>query len=125
MKIVNFDSITLKNFLSVGEEPVSVDFKPGLHIITGVNKDKQDRRNGVGKSTIADSIHFAIFGTTIRELKKENISNNLTSGTTHVELKFTIDPLLFFIIPPRTDFIVKKKCFRFTSILLFQYFSST
>ena len=80
MKIVNFDSITLKNFLSVGEEPVSVDFKPGLHIITGINKDKQDRRNGVGKSTIADSIHFAIFGTTIRELKKENISNNLTSG---------------------------------------------
>lgn len=120
MKIVNFDSITLKNFLSVGEEPVSVDFKPGLHIITGVNKDKQDRRNGVGKSTIADSIHFAIFGTTIRELKKENISNNLTSGTTHVELKFTIDNDNYKIIrtlkPSKCFFYINNKDYTRDSI---------
>jgi DNA repair exonuclease SbcCD ATPase subunit len=90
MQLVDFDKIIVQNFLSVGTEPVSVDFKTGLHVITGINKDKQDRRNGVGKSTIADAIHFAIFGATIRDIKKENISNNLTSGTTQVELKFTI-----------------------------------
>ena len=73
MKQVNFKRISIKNFLSVGPEPVSIEFKPGLHIITGINKDKLDRRNGVGKSTIADAIHFAIFGSTIRELKKENM----------------------------------------------------
>ena len=91
MNIVNFNTIKIKNFLSVGGEYVEVEFTPGLHIITGVNKDKLDRRNGVGKSTIADAIHFAIFGSTIRELKKENISNNLTSSTCEVVLTFTIN----------------------------------
>ena len=90
MKFVNFHSVTLQNFLSVGSEPVKVDFTRGLHVITGINRDKQDRRNGVGKSTIADAIHFAIFGSTIRDLKKENIVNHLTGSGTVVELIFTI-----------------------------------
>ena len=90
MKFVNFQSVSIQNFLSVGNEPVTVNFRTGLHIITGVNKDKQDRRNGVGKSTIADAIHFAIFGSTIRELKKENIINHLTGDGSVVQLEFDI-----------------------------------
>ena len=90
MNCVKFNKVKIKNFLSVGGDQVEVEFTPGLHIITGVNKDKADRRNGVGKSTIADAIHFAIFGTTIRELKKENISNNLVTGTCEIVLNFTV-----------------------------------
>lgn len=90
MKQINFTSITIKNFLSIGEEPVTVDFKKGLHIITGENKDKPDRRNAIGKSTIADAIYFSVFGETQREIKKELITNNLTNGKTHVELDFEI-----------------------------------
>ena len=90
MKFVNFQSVSIQNFLSVGNEPVTVNFRTGLHIITGINKDKQDRRNGVGKSTIADAIHFAIFGSTIRELKKENIVNHLTGEGSVVQLEFNI-----------------------------------
>ena len=48
MKNISFNKISIKNFLSVGNQPVTVDFKRGLHIITGLNKDKEDRRNGVG-----------------------------------------------------------------------------
>ena len=90
MKHVNFNSIKLKNFLSVGNDLVEVNFKTGISIIAGTNKDKLDRRNGVGKSTIADSIHFAIFGETIREIPKSNIINNITQKRTHVELSFSI-----------------------------------
>jgi len=90
MKHVNFNSIKLKNFLSVGNDLVEVNFKTGISVITGTNKDKLDRRNGVGKSTIADSIHFAIFGETIREIPKGNIINNITQKGTHVELSFSI-----------------------------------
>jgi len=90
MKHVNFNSIKLKNFLSVGNDLVEVNFKTGISIITGTNKDKLDRRNGVGKSTIADSIHFAIFGETIREIPKGNIVNNITQKGTYVELSFSI-----------------------------------
>lgn len=90
MKYVNFKRLTIKNFLSVGEEPVEVHFPTGLNIITGYNKDKADRRNGVGKSTVADAIYFSIFGSTIRDIKKENIANNMTSGKTEVSIEFDV-----------------------------------
>ena len=90
MKAVNFKRVAIQHFLSVGEEPVEVSFSKGLHVITGANKDKPDRRNAIGKSTIADSIYFAIFGDTLRELKKDLIPNNITGGKTHVELDFEI-----------------------------------
>ena len=51
MKKVNFKKITIINFLSVGEPPVTVEFTKGLHVITGRNRDKPDRRNAIGKST--------------------------------------------------------------------------
>ena len=90
MKLVNFTSVSIKNFLSVGPDPVTVNFSTGLHIITGINKDKEDRRNGVGKSTIADAIHFAIFGNTIRDVKKEHIVNHFVGTGTEVVLEFDV-----------------------------------
>ena len=90
MKQVVFKDIEIQNFLSVGDEPVRVDFRPGFHIITGINRDKQDRRNGIGKSTISDGIYFAIFGTTLRELKKDLIPNNITNNTCKVQLRFNV-----------------------------------
>jgi DNA repair exonuclease SbcCD ATPase subunit len=91
MQYVFFKNIKITNFLSVGKRPVAVDFKPGLNIITGRNLDKADRANGVGKSTIADAIHFALYGSTIRDLKKENIVNNLyPEDVCEVEIEFTV-----------------------------------
>lgn len=91
MKKINFIKISIQNFLSVGEEVVSIDFKKGLHILTGNNKDKPDRQNAVGKSTVADAIYFAIFGDTLREIRKDLIGNNITGGKTQVELTFEVD----------------------------------
>jgi DNA repair exonuclease SbcCD ATPase subunit len=93
MRNILFNKISIKNFLSVGNAPVTVDFKRGLHIITGINKDKEDRRNGVGKSTVADAIYFAVFGETLRDLKKENIINNVNRKNCEVILDVTIQNL--------------------------------
>ena len=90
MKYVYFRNMSIMNFLSIGREAVHIEFKDGITIITGVNKDHADRRNGVGKSTIADALHFVIFSTTIRELKKDLIVNNITNGTCSVELVFDV-----------------------------------
>lgn len=90
MKKVVFKRITIKNFLSIGDEPVQVEFNKGLNIITGSNKDKPDRQNAVGKSTIADAVYFAIFGDTLRQIKKDLIVNNITGGSTHIELEFDV-----------------------------------
>lgn len=91
MKNVIFKKITIQNFLSIGEEPVVVEFTKGLHILTGKNLDKPDRQNAVGKSSVADGIYFAIFGDTLREIKKELIVNNVTGGKTQVELEFEVN----------------------------------
>ena len=90
MKYIEFKHLKIRNFLSVGDEIVSVDFKTGLNIITGINKDKEDRRNGVGKSTIADAVYFSVFGNTIRELRKEHIVNNITQSNCEVSLDFDV-----------------------------------
>jgi len=90
MRYVYFKHLKVSNFLSIGKRPVEVDFKPGLNIITGKNYDKADRANGVGKSTIADAVHFALYGSTIRDLKKENIVNDQAPDQLcEVELEFT------------------------------------
>ena len=91
MKKVTFTKLVIKNFLSVGEEPIEIEFKKGLHILTGDNKDKPDRQNAVGKSTMADAIYFAIFGETLRGIKKELITNNITGGKSQVELFFEVN----------------------------------
>ena len=91
MKYVKFKDLKIKNFLSVGEDIVNIGFEKGLHVITGINRDKEDRRNGVGKSTVADALYFAIFGQTLRDLKKNFIANNLTGGTCEVQLTFIVD----------------------------------
>jgi DNA repair exonuclease SbcCD ATPase subunit len=90
MKRVNFKKISISNFLSFGEEPVVLEFKKGLHIVTGVNRDKADRQNGIGKSAMIESLYFAIFGMTIRDLKKDLIPNSFTSGACQVILDFDV-----------------------------------
>lgn len=90
MKRVNFKRIEIENFLSVGDITVSIDFKTGLNIITGVNHDKEDSKNGVGKTAIADAVFFCLFGTTIRELKKEEIINNINEKKCRVLLEFDV-----------------------------------
>lgn len=90
MKSVIFKSLKIQNFLSVGNTPVGIEFGKGINLITGINKDKPDRRNAIGKSTIADSLYFAIFGEPLREIKKDLIVNNITGGTAVVELDFDV-----------------------------------
>jgi DNA repair exonuclease SbcCD ATPase subunit len=86
VRVVNFKKLTIKNFLSVGQTPVTINFEPGISVITGINYDKEDSKNGVGKSTIIDALYFALFGTTIRELNKDLIVNSITKDKCEVEL---------------------------------------
>ena len=44
MKYINFNTIKIKNFLSIGKKSIEINFQAGLNIITGVNRDKEDRK---------------------------------------------------------------------------------
>ncbi|NBO98639.1 MAG: hypothetical protein EBU90_00660 [Proteobacteria bacterium] len=90
VKKVKFNSISIKNFLSIGKEEVSLDFKKGISLITGENKDNGGR-NGVGKSSLIESIYWALFGSTIRDIKKDKIVHNQSKGGSVVVLEFAIE----------------------------------
>jgi len=90
MKQVIFKKLKLKNFLSIGDEPVEIDFGPGLHIITGQNLDKPDRKNAIGKTTLVNGFYWCIFGNTIENLKKDLIINNVVGGTAEGVLTFDV-----------------------------------
>lgn len=92
MKKINFKKLLIKNFLSVGEEPLILNFQNGISLITGLNKDKNSK-NGCGKTTIIDAFYWVIFGNTIRDIKKEKIVHNQSKEECLVELEFDIQEI--------------------------------
>lgn len=95
--MINFKKVEIKNFLSIGKEMVEMNMVDGLSIITGENKDKS-RSNGSGKSTIVESIYFALFGKTIRGLNKTDVINKKTKKDTEVVLEFSKGKVNYKII---------------------------
>ena len=92
MKNVNFHQLSIRHFFSIGDESVIVNFTPGIITITGENLDKEDRRNGIGKTTILNAFYTAIFGKPLDpELKKELCVNNITNKSSELILSFNID----------------------------------
>ena len=90
MKHINFESLKIKNFLSIGNDEIFLNFKTGITLITGNNRDKGGK-NGVGKSSIIEALYWSLFGSTIRELKKSNqIIHNQTNKNCLVELNFSV-----------------------------------
>jgi DNA repair exonuclease SbcCD ATPase subunit len=89
VKRITFNKVCIKNFLSIGNQSLSISFNKGITVITGENKDKGGK-NGIGKSTIADAIFWCLFGNTIRELKKDKIQHNKNKEICDVRLQFSI-----------------------------------
>lgn len=89
MKHIFFQKIYIQNFLSIGNPGIELSFKEGINLITGINTDK-DSRNGVGKSTIIESLYWCLFGETMREIKKDQVVNNINKKDCAVSLYFTI-----------------------------------
>ena len=90
MRFITFKTIEAKNFLSFGDVPVKVNLRPGVNAITGTNLDKEDSKNGVGKSSICDALYYSLYGNTLREVGKDFISNTLTKKRCEVSLEFDI-----------------------------------
>jgi DNA repair exonuclease SbcCD ATPase subunit len=90
MRKIKYKKLIIQDFLSIGKDSITIDFQHGLNLITGINIDNPERKNAVGKSSIIEAFYYAVFGTTIRNINKEFISNNVTKGKGNIELYFDV-----------------------------------
>lgn len=99
---IQFESIKLTNFLSLGS--VQVDLRErGFVLVEGVNKCSLDnaKSNGAGKSSIFEGIVWVLTGDTSRGVK--DVVNKAVGKSTCGELDFTIDGNKYKIIRYRDD----------------------
>jgi DNA repair exonuclease SbcCD ATPase subunit len=89
---INIKEISIKNFLSVGNKWITIDFREGLFRVTGENLDN-NTRNGVGKSSVfIDSLMFAVFGKPVRKINLSDIPNTINNKRgCEVKLKFDVE----------------------------------
>ena len=86
-------NITVKNFLSVGNQTQAVDFdKQALTLVLGSNLDlggdDTGSRNGTGKTTIVNALSYALYGLALTNIKKENLINKTNGKAMLVTVEF-------------------------------------
>lgn len=104
MKEITIQKIRIRNFLSFGNDPVELEIKNGVIFVTGVNKDiinsnNLESKNGVGKTTLlVESLSFAYFGETYRNINQDRISSYITNEMCMVEVWQTINEDRYYIV---------------------------
>lgn len=92
--MLELNSLSIKNFMSIGNVAQSINFsKDDLVLVLGENLDLggNDNRNGVGKSSIVNALSYALYGSALTNIKKENLINKTNMKNMLVELKFNIN----------------------------------
>lgn len=86
-----FEKIKVRNFLSVGSQPVELEYQSGIHLVTGKINGKTVR-NGVGKSMLfTDAVVFGLFGKSIREVNMDQMVNSIVGEKCEVTLWFKLN----------------------------------
>jgi DNA repair exonuclease SbcCD ATPase subunit len=93
---IKIKNLTVKNFMSVGNQTQAVDFgREQLTLVLGENLDQggddSGSRNGTGKTTIVNALSFALFGNALTNIKKDNLINKINSKNMLVTLTFDKD----------------------------------
>lgn len=98
----NIKNITVKNFLSVGNQTQAVDFsKEALTLVLGENVDlggdDSGSRNGTGKTTMINALSYALYGQALTNIKKENLINKTNGKGMLVTVEFDVNGKSFRI----------------------------
>lgn len=85
---MRWTKLYIKNFLSIEEAELDLD-KRGLVLVEGKNKTNEAyQSNGSGKSSlICDSIAYVLYDTTTKDLKADDVVNNVAGKNTSVILE--------------------------------------
>jgi DNA repair exonuclease SbcCD ATPase subunit len=82
--MIKIKNLTVKNFMSVGNQTQAIEFDKGqLTLVLGENLDlggdDSGARNGTGKTTIINGLSYAIYGTALTNIKKDNLINKINN----------------------------------------------
>jgi len=89
--MIKLKKVTIKNFLSIGAVEQVLDLtKTGISLILGENIDLGGcgQRNGVGKSSILNSISYALYGQALTNIKRDNLINMINKKNMVVSIEF-------------------------------------
>ena len=91
--MIRIKDLTVKNFMSVGNQTQAVDFnKEQLTLVLGENLDQggddSGSRNGTGKTTIINALSYALYGQALTNIKRNNLINKTNSKGMLVTLHF-------------------------------------
>lgn len=102
--------LTLKNFLSIGNVSQEINFdRKNLTLILGENLDLggDGARNGTGKTTIIQGLSYALFGSPINQIKKDNLINRTNGKQMMATAEFSVNGVEYKIIRGRKPNILK------------------
>jgi DNA repair exonuclease SbcCD ATPase subunit len=110
--MIKIKDLTVRNFMSVGNQTQAVDFdKQQLTLVLGENLDQggddSGSRNGTGKTTIINALSYALYGNALTNIRKNNLINKTNSKGMLVTLSFEKDSLQYRIERGRSPNLLK------------------
>jgi DNA repair exonuclease SbcCD ATPase subunit len=110
--MIKIKDLTVKNFMSVGNQTQAVDFdKQQLTLVLGENLDQggddAGSRNGTGKTTIINALSYALYGQALTNIKRNNLINKTNSKGMLVTLHFEKDNIDYRVERGRSPNIMK------------------
>ena len=98
--MIYIKDLTVKNFMSVGNSTQAINFdRKDLTLVLGENLDLggDGSRNGTGKTTIINALSYALYGTALSNIRKDNLVNKTNAKNMLVSLDFGVSGKLYRI----------------------------
>ena len=104
--------LTVKNFMSVGNSTQAVNFdRKDLTLVLGENidlgGDDTGARNGTGKTTIINALSYALYGTALTNIRKDNLVNKTNTKAMLVTIDFEVNGIDYKIERGRKPNVLK------------------
>ena len=110
--MIKIKNLTVRNFMSVGNQTQAIDFDKGqLTLVLGENLDlggdDSGARNGTGKTTIINGLSYAIYGQALTNIKRDNLINKINSKGMLCTVTFEKDGIEYHIERGRKPNVLK------------------
>jgi len=92
--MIQIKNLTVRNFMSVGAATQAVNFdRKDITLVLGENLDLggDGSRNGTGKTTIINALSYALYGTALSNIRKDNLVNKTNGKNMLVSLEFAVN----------------------------------